>query len=300
MERAKLLPTLSFSRVIQGFWRLEEWNMTKAERLAFIESCFDLGITTFDHADIYGNYTCERLFGEALAIKPSLRDNMEIVTKCGIQPKSSKDPDNKVNHYNTSKERIIGQAEQSLRNFGIESIDVLLIHRPDPFMDPGEVAEAFEQLNRDGKVKHFGVSNFMPSQYSMLQSYLKDPLVTNQIEVSPLQLEHFQKGTIDLLQEKRIKPMIWSPLSGGRIFNDQSASVQRIRSVLFEIAEECEAKDIDQVMYAWLLAHPANMMPISGSGKIDRVKKAADALEINLTRQQWFRIYESAQGHPVP
>lgn len=300
MKREKLLPTLSFSKLIQGFWRLEDWKMSKEERLTFIESCLDLGITTFDHADIYGNYTCEELFGEALALKPSLRSQMEIVTKCGIQPKSSKDPNNKVNHYNTSKERIISQAEHSLQNLGVDSIDVLLIHRPDPFMDPGEVAEAFEQLNRDGKVKHFGVSNFLPSQFNMLQSYLKEPLVTNQIEVSPLQLEHFEKGTIDLMQEKRIKPMIWSPLSGGRIFKEETEEVKRIRTVLNEIAEECGAESIDLIMYAWLMVHPASMMPVVGTGKIERVKKAVEALEINLTRQQWFRILESAQGHPVP
>lgn len=300
MKRIKLLSTLSFSEMIQGFWRAAEWNMSKEERLGFIEACLDLGVTTFDHADIYGNYSCEQLFGEALALKPSLRDRMEIVTKCGIQPKSNKDPDNQVNHYNTGKERIIMQAEQSLKHFGINEIDVLLIHRPDPFMDPGEVAEAFYQLHKEGKVKHFGVSNFLPSSFNMLQSYLSEPLVTNQIEVSPLQLEHFGKGTIDLLLEKRIKPMIWSPLSGGRIFREESSEILRVRKTLQEIAEECEVQSIDIIMYAWLLIHPAGMMPIIGSGKIDRVKKAVEACEVKLNRQQWFRILESAQGHPVP
>lgn len=300
MKRVQLMPDLSFSNIIQGFWRLAEWKMTKDERLSFIESCLDLGITTFDHADIYGDYTCESLFGEALALKPSLRNEMEIVTKCGIQLKSVKDNETVINHYNTSKTRIIEQAEKSLMNLGVDVIDVLLIHRPDPFMDPEGVAKAFQQLNQEGKVKHFGVSNFLPSQFRMLQSYIDQPLVTNQIEVSPLQLEHFEKGTIDLCLEQRMKPMIWSPLAGGRIFNETTDQADRIRTVLKDIANELDIDKIDTVLYSWLLAHPAGMMPIAGSGKLQRVKKAAESTEITLTRQQWFRILVAAQGHPVP
>lgn len=152
--------TLKFSRIIQGFWRLAEWNMTKQELLSFIEECMDMGITTFDHADIYGGYTCEGLFGEALQLKPSLRENMQIVTKCGIAPPSPKFPERYVAHYNTNAEHIIKSAEDSLQNLHTDYIDVLLIHRPDPFMDPNEVAEAFSRLKQEGKVRHFGVSNF--------------------------------------------------------------------------------------------------------------------------------------------
>lgn len=291
---------LEFSRIIQGFWRLAEWNMSKQELLSFIENCMDMGITTFDHADIYGGYTCESLFGEALQLQPSLRENMQIVTKCGIAPPSPKFPDRYVAHYNTSTEHIVKSAEQSLQNLHTDYIDLLLIHRPDPFMDPNEVAEAFTRLKQDGKVRHFGVSNFLPSQFNMLSSYLDFPLITNQIEVSAMHLEHFEKGTIDLCQEKRIAPMIWSPLAGGEIFTGQNERAMRLREILKKVANELHVDRIDMIMYAWLLAHPANMLPIVGSGKLERVKTAIEATKLTLDRQQWFTIFESSNGHPVP
>ncbi|HEK9100464.1 aldo/keto reductase family oxidoreductase [Bacillus pfraonensis] len=300
MERIQMASNLEFSRIIQGFWRLAEWNISKQEVLSFIQNCMDMGITTFDHADIYGGYTCESLFGEALQLQPSLRDNMQIVTKCGIAPPSPKFPERYVAHYNTNAEHIVKSAEQSLQNLHTDYIDLLLIHRPDPFMDPSEVAEGFTHLKQEGKVRHFGVSNFLPSQFNMLSSYLDFPLVTNQIEVSAMQLEHFEKGTIDLCQEKRIAPMIWSPLAGGEIFTGQNERAVRLRETLQKIANELHVESIDIVMYAWLLAHPANMMPIVGSGKLDRVKTAVEATKLTLDRQQWFTIFESSNGHPVP
>ncbi|PEI88505.1 oxidoreductase [Bacillus pseudomycoides] len=297
MERIQMANNLEFSRIIQGFWRLAEWNMSKQELLSFIENCMEMGITTFDHADIYGGYTCESLFGEALQLQPSLRDNMQIVTKCGIAPPS---PKRYVAHYNTSTKHIVKSVEQSLQNLHTDYIDLLLIHRPDPFMDPSEAAEAFTRLKQEGKVRHFGVSNFLPSQFNMLSSYLDFPLITNQIEVSAMQLEHFEKGTIDLCQEKRISPMIWSPLAGGEIFTSQNERAVRLRETLQKIANELNVDGIDIVMYAWLLAHPAKMMPIVGSGKLDRVKSAIAATKLTLDRQQWFTIFESSNGHPVP
>ncbi|PEB39217.1 aldo/keto reductase [Bacillus pseudomycoides] len=300
MERIQMANNLEFSRIIQGFWRLAEWNMPKQELLSFIKNCMEMGITTFDHADIYGGYTCESLFGEALQLQPSLRDNMQIVTKCGIAPLSPKFPKRYVAHYNTSTKHIVKSVEQSLQNLHTDYIDLLLIHRPDPFMDPSEVAEAFTRVKQEGKVRHFGVSNFLPSQFNMLSSYLDFPLITNQIEVSAMQLEHFEKGTIDLCQEKRISPMIWSPLAGGEIFTGQNERAVRLRKTLQKVANELNADGIDIVMYAWLLAHPANMMPIVGSGKLDRVKSAIAATKLTLDRQQWFTIFESSNGHPVP
>ncbi|WP_439741956.1 aldo/keto reductase [Bacillus pseudomycoides] len=300
MERIQMANNLEFSRIIQGFWRLAEWNMPKQELLSFIENCMEMGITTFDHADIYGGYTCESLFGEALQLQPSLRDNMQIVTKCGIVPPSPKFPKRYVAHYNTSTKHIVKSVEQSLQNLHTDYIDLLLIHRPDPFMDPSEVAEAFTRVKQEGKVRHFGVSNFLPSQFNMLSSYLDFPLITNQIEVSAMQLEHFEKGTIDLCQEKRISPMIWSPLAGGEIFTGQNERAVRLRKTLQKVANELNADGIDIVMYAWLLAHPAKMMPIVGSGKLDRVKSAIAATKLTLDRQQWFTIFESSNGHPVP
>ncbi|UOY91102.1 aldo/keto reductase [Ectobacillus sp. JY-23] len=300
MEQIQLAENVKFSRIVHGLWRLTEWNMTDAEVVQLIEQCMELGITTFDHADIYGDYTCETLFGQALRQKPSLRENMQIVTKCGIKLLSDKYPERTVKYYDTSKEHIIKSVEQSLRNLQTEYIDVLLIHRPDPFMNPAEVAEAFRQLRQEGKVLQFGVSNFLPSQFDMLSAHVDEPLVTNQIEISALQLEHFGNGTLDKCQETRIAPMAWSPLAGGSIFRDSSERAERVRSVLEKIGTEIGATSLDEVLYAWLLQHPARIMPIVGSGKLERIQSAVNATKLSMTTHQWFEIYTASMGHEVP
>jgi predicted oxidoreductase len=300
MEQVQLAKGLSFSRIALGMMRLTGWKWNARERLEFLEFCLDLGITVFDHADIYGDYTCERLFGEALALKPDLRERMVLVSKCGIKLVSSKRPDHRLKHYDTSCKHIIASTEQSLRNLGTDRLDVLLIHRPDPFMNPEEVAEAFDRLHRDGKVRWFGVSNFTATQLDMLASYVRVPLVTNQIEVSVWNLEHFANGTIDKCMELRIRPMAWSPLAGGRIFSSSDEKAVRLRAALENVAEETGAGSIDQVMLAWLFAHPAKMIPVLGTGKRDRIRAAVEALKLRLDRQHWFEIWRSACGHDVP
>ncbi|MTH55507.1 oxidoreductase [Bacillus mangrovi] len=300
MERIQIAEDLSFTRIIHGLWRLADWNMSREERLKLIEQCLDMGITTFDHADIYGGYTSDQLFGEGLALKPSLRSKMEIITKAGIALISENRPENRIKHYNTGKSHIIQSAEQSLKNLQTDYIDVLLIHRPDPFMDPAETAEAFNQLKQEGKVRHFGVSNFKRSQFNMLQSYLDFPLVTNQIELSAYQLENFEDGTLDLCQEKRIPPMAWSPLAGGQIFKQEDEKAKRLIPVLEQTGEQMGAEGIDEVLYAWLLAHPAKIMPIVGSGKAERIQAAVRSLDLKMDRQQWFDILHASMGHEVP
>lgn len=299
MQRIQLTENLSFSRIIHGLWRLSDWNMSNEEVLQLIEDCFEAGITTFDHADIYGNYTCEKLFGDALALKPELREKMEIVTKCGIKLVSDNRPDHGIKSYDTSKEHILASVDKSLENFRTDYIDVLLIHRPDPYMNPAEVAEAFKQLKEEGKVRHFGVSNFKRSQLKMLQSYLDFPLVTNQIELSAYQLENFEDGTLDLCQEERMAPMAWSPLAGGSIFSAENERAENLRSTLERIAGEIGADGIDEVLYAWLISHPAGIMPIVGSGKMNRIQSAIRALDLKLTREQWFDILQVSMGHEV-
>ncbi|MGD6834123.1 aldo/keto reductase [Sutcliffiella halmapala] len=299
MEKIHLSKEVSISRIVHGMWRLQEWNYTNEQTLSFMEQCLEMGVTTFDHADIYGNYMVEEKFGEALALKPSLRDKMELVTKCGIKLISSNRPEHKIKYYDTSKEHITWSVENSLKNFQTDYLDLLLIHRPDPFMNPEEVAEAFTALKESGKVKSFGVSNFKPAAYKLLNSYLDFPLVTNQIEISATNLEHFEAGTIELCQQERVSPMAWSPLGGGSIFTSQEAGVVRVRKVLEQVKGEIGAASIDQVLYAWLLAHPAKIIPIVGSGKIERVKAAVEATELSLSRQQWFEIYEAYRGREV-
>lgn len=300
MKTVKLREDLEFSRIVQGYWRLMDWNISDYELVKLIEEAYDLGITTVDHADIYGNFCCEEKFGNALKIKKGLREKLQLVTKCGIKFPSENRPENKSHCYDTSKEHIIKSAERSLKNFNTDYLDVLLIHRVDALLNPEEVAEAFTKLKREGKVRYFGVSNFLPAQFNMLNSYLEDSLVTNQVEISPLCLDSFENGTLDLMLEKRIKPMAWSPLAGGRLFKANDEKSLRVQKVLNKIKDEVSAKGIDEVVYAWLLMHPSNIMPIVGSGKIDRIKAAIRATEINLSRDQWFEIYVASRGIDIP
>ncbi|WP_018391768.1 aldo/keto reductase family oxidoreductase [Bacillus sp. 37MA] len=296
MERIQLTDDLSFSRFIHGSWRLADWQYSTKKTLDLIEHAMERGITTFDHADIYGGYTCETLFGDALNEKPSLRYQMELVTKCGIVLPSEQRP----KHYNTTKPHIIASVEQSLRNLRTDYIDLLLIHRPDPFMDPHETADAFVRLKETGKVRHFGVSNFKDHQWRMLESHMTFPLVTNQLELSAYHLENFEDGTLNLCQEKRIAPMAWSPLAGGSIFNGTDEKAIRLRQTLQEVGHEIGADRIDEVLYAWLIRHPAQIMPIIGSSKKERIDAAVKSLDLSLNHDQWFAILQSSMGHSVP
>ncbi|WP_227938007.1 aldo/keto reductase [Alkalihalobacillus deserti] len=300
MQRIQLTEDLSFSRFIHGLWRLDSWNQTKEETLDLIKYAIEQGITTFDHADIYGKFTCENLFGRALAIEPSLRDKMELVTKCGIVIEAPTRPQHKSHHYNTSKKHIIESVENSLSELHTDYIDVLLIHRPDPFMNPEEVADAFRQLKEAGKVRHFGVSNFKHHQFTMLQSYIDEKLITNQIEISPYQLENIEDGTLNFCLENRITPMAWSPLAGGALFKGTDEKSVRLRDALEKVKAEVGASSIDEVAYAWLLSHPAKIMPIIGSSQKERITRAVRALDYQLTIDQWFEILQSSMGHDVP
>lgn len=289
-----------FSELVQGYWRLGDWGMSPQERLTFLKQHVELGVTTVDHADIYGYYECEQLFGEGLALDKSMRDKIEIVSKCDIKLCGDKNPDWKVNHYNTSKSHIVDSVNHSLKRLQVEDLDVLLIHRPDALMDADEVAEAFAELKQAGKVKHFGVSNFSPRQFELLQSRLDAPLVTNQVEINPLNFDVVDDGTLDLLQQLRVKPMAWSCLAGGDIFNGKEEQHVRVRDELQAIAKEVGAQSIDQVIYAWVRRLPSKPLPIIGSGKIERVQAAIDALSIDLSREQWFRVWCASKGHGVP
>lgn len=290
---------LTLSRIIPGFMRLREWELTSAELLDWIKACMDMGLTTFDHADIYGGYTCEAIFGAALELEPALRDKMQIVTKCGIQLLAEKRPDTYIKHYNTTRAHIVWSAEESLKMLRTDYIDLLLVHRPDPLMDADDIAAAFNDLREAGKVRHFGVSNFTPRQFDLVQSRLDFPLVTNQVEISVLHMDTLHDGTLDYLQQHRVAPMAWSAFAGGRIFTGGDDQAERVKHKLGEIAGAHNAT-VDQVALAWLLAHPSRIMPVLGTGKLDRIKTAVDALAVELTRQEWFAIWEASAGHEVP
>jgi len=300
MERIKLAEDFSLPRIVHGMWRLMDWKWSVKEITEFVESATELGVNAFDHADIYGNYECEQHFGKILSEKPSLRFDIQLITKCGIKMLSDKYPERKVGHYDTSYQHIVNSVEQSLKNFNTDYIDLLLIHRPDPFMDPDETARAFKQLLKQGKVLNFGVSNFSSTQFEMLQSRFSNKLVTNQIEISPSCLEHIYNGNLEFLQKEKIHPMAWSPLGGGLIFNPSNENTVRLKTKLEAIAKELGAGSIDKVIYAWILSHPAKIIPVVGSRKLKRLKSAVDALKIKLNVEQWYEILIASQGHPVP
>lgn len=297
VQRITLAPQgPEFSRFVMGYWRLMDWNMSAQQLVSFIEEHLDLGVTTVDHADIYGGYQCEAAFGEALKRSPALRQRMEIVTKCGIATTAK--AEHALGHYITDRDHIISSAEQSLTNLATDYLDLLLIHRPDPLMDADDVAEAFLALHQSGKVRHFGVSNFTPAQFALLQSRLPFILATNQVEISPVHQPLLLDGTLDQLQQLRIRPMAWSCLGGGRLFNDEA--FQPLRDELAQVAQELNAETIEQVVYAWILRLPSQPLPIIGSGKIERVRSALAAEQLAMTRQQWFRIRKAALGYDVP
>ena len=291
---------LELSRIVAGVWKwgVWGWKMSDQAHLELIEKCIEYGATTFDHADIYGHYTSEGDFGRALKLNPSLREKMQLVTKCSIKLTTPNRPSHNIKSYDTSKEHIIWSAENSLKELNTDRIDLMLIHRPSPLMNADEIAEAFNQLKKDGKVLHFGVSNFTTSQFDLLNSRIE--LATNQVELHLMRPEPFLDGTLDQCQQHSVSPMAWSPLSSGRIFTElEDEQVQRIRKAAEPLLEKYNIQ-LDQLLIAWLLKHPSNILPILGTARHERVLAAVEALKIELTREEWFVLWEAAQGQEVP
>jgi predicted oxidoreductase len=285
-----------FSRIVAGAWRWHTVSGDTRDRL--IRTCLDNGITTFDHADIYGDHENERIFGEAIAKDPSLRTSLQIVTKCGIQLMSFHRPENRIKHYNTSKEYIIKSAETSLQLLTVEKIDLLLIHRPDPMMNPVEVAEAFSLLRSSGKVLSFGVSNFTAAQFDMLQSYLSFPLVTNQIEISLFLPQSLLDGTVDDLMKHHASPMAWSPLGGGKFLAGENEVGNRVLDNLNHFCARYHL-NASQLLLAWLMSHPSSIFPVIGTTKPERIIEGAKASGIVLDRQDWFEMLKWVTGKDV-
>lgn len=289
-----------FSQLVQGYWRSGMWNMDSQARLSFLKEHVEMGITTVDHAAIYDAGHCETLFGEALRLDPAMRAQIEIVSKFGINAIDQTVGEKRVSHYDSSKQGILTSTENSLRRLGVEQLDALLVHRPDFLMDADQVAEAFAQLQQSGKVKHFGVSNFTAAQFDLLQSRLDNPLITNQVELNPINFNVLENGVCDQLQQYRVRPMAWSCLAGGGIFSEQTDQARRLRGALTELADELGAHSIEQVVFAWVLKHPSNPVALIGSGKIDRVKEAVGALALEMNSEQWYRVWVASKGFAVP
>jgi predicted oxidoreductase len=296
MKRIKLGTTLEFSQIVYGMWRIgDDSNTAPAHVQAKIESCLAQGITTFDQADIYGGYTAEQIFGDALKAAPQLRDQMEIVSKCGIVAPVGRHSSATVKHYNTSTAHINASVDQSLSDLGTDHLDLLLIHRPDPFMDHEETGRALDSLIASGKIKGAGVSNFRPWDFSLLQSAMSNKLVTNQIELSLTEPAPFTNGDLAFLQERNLKPMAWSPLGGGSLFSNKEAPLYQ---TLEALANELES-DAATVAIAWLLAHPAGIIPVLGTNNLSRIAAIGQAASVKLTREQWFTLYSAAIGKEV-
>ncbi len=276
---------------------MQAWGWSAAQRLDWIEACIDLGVTSFDHADIYGGYSVEPLFGEALARKPALRQKMQLVSKCGIQLVSPLRPQHRLTAYDTSAMHIEASVDQSLRALQTDHLDMLLIHRPDPLLDADAVAAAFQRLQRSGKVGAFGASNFTPAQFALLHS--RTPLVTNQVECSPLHLAPLHDGTFDQAQQLRLAPMIWSPLAGGRVFTGEDAAALRVRTTLSLVAARLSVS-MATVVYAWLRRLPCRAYPIVGSSRIEVLREAVAALDLQLDAPTWHEIWSAGAGHEVP
>ena len=296
MERIELAQGLSFSRLVYGMWRLADDSDTSVKHVdAKINAALDQGITTFDQADIYGGYTAEAVMGAAMKANPSLRQRIEIVSKCDIVIDAGRQSGARVKHYNTTAAHINASVDASLSEMGIDDIDVLLVHRPDPLMDHYETGAALDALVDAGKSRAVGVSNFRPWDWSLLQSAMRHPLVTNQIELSLKHISPFTNGDLAFHQQHGHVVMAWSPLGGGDLMTGSNELTHRLDS----IAKRCGV-DRAAVATAFLLAHPAKITPVLGTNNLERISAISAAETVEIDRQDWFSLYEAALGSEVP
>ncbi|WP_405403143.1 aldo/keto reductase family oxidoreductase [Paracoccus sp. Ld10] len=296
MNRVTLTDDLTLSRLVYGMWRIgDDADTSPAHVQAKIEACLDQGITTMDQADIYGAYTAEAIMGAALRTAPGLRDRIEIVTKCDIIAPIGKYSDAACKHYDTSGDHIRASVDNSLRDMGTDRIDLLLVHRPDPLMDADDTGAALDALVAAGKVRAVGVSNFRPWDVDLLQGSMQTKLVTNQIEVSLAAIQPFTNGDLAFHQRRRDPVMAWSPLGGGSLMTGHGAVAAELDALAAEF-------DVDRaaVAVAFLLRHPATIMPVMGTNSLARIARIADADKVRLDRVQWFRLYQAALGQEVP
>ena len=298
MDRVQITPDLSFSRIVYGMWRLAEADDTSPAHVqAKVEACLAQGITTMDQADIYGGYEAEEVFGAALKAAPALRDQIQIVTKCDIVAPAGRYSDARVKYYDTSADHIRASVDHSLRLMNIDHIDMLLVHRPDPFMDHLETGAALDEAVASGKVGAVGVSNFKLHDWTLLQSAMKTRLATNQIELSVTAHDGFTNGDVAYLQERAKPIMAWSPLGGGSLVTGDGDAT--VRTALTKVAQANDV-DLGAVAVAWLLAHPAKIMPVMGTNNLNRITALSDALKVKMDRQTWYEIYTAALGQEVP
>lgn len=288
----------NFSKVVAGVIRWGSWGskMSSSKMASMISSCVELGVTTFDHADIYGNYTTEREFGDAIILSGISRDEIQLITKCGIIKPCAEKPGFQISHYNTSKRHILESVDQSLENLNTEYIDVLMINRPSPIMNYDEMAEAFTLLQQSGKVREFGLVNFSPDQVRAMCRYF--PVMANQVEVSMTHLTPLFDGTIDTCVANDVTPMSWSPLGGGSIYTNTKAG-KKLELRLQKLADKYEW-NLSEMALLFLMHHPAGIVPVVNYAKPDKIKETVDLLDVEISNEQWFEILIASQGEELP
>ena len=287
--------TTKFSRIISGAMTWGSWGkkLSKKEMIGLMRHSIDCGLTTFDHADIYGSYSTEGDFGAAFRDSGINREDIQLITKCGIQ--LTRGRDNKINHYQYDKDYIIWSAEESLKKLHTDYLDFFLMHRPSPLMQPEEMAEAAQHLLQSGKIKQFGVSNFTPTQIAMLEKAI--PVEGNQVEFSLTHRDPMYDGTFDDCIANKRMAMAWSPL--GSFFRETDDQVERIKEAMGPLLDKYDT-DESQLLLAWILKHPANVHPVIGTTNKKRMKLAAEAIKLELELQDWFTLLVAGQGHDVP
>jgi predicted oxidoreductase len=301
MRRTKLATHgPEFSRMVYGTWRLLDTKPTPQEINRRLHACLELGITTIDTAEVYGLYEVEKVLGAALALSPGLRDKLELVTKAGIYVPCSHHPDRRTAHYNATAPRLLKSLEKSLRLLVTDRVELFLVHRPDWLARADDTAAGLNELLRSGKIRAAGVSNYSASQFDLLNAQMEQPLVTNQIEFHLLHPEPIHDGTLHQCEKLGVLPMAWSPLAGGRIFDSSIPASTRLAAAAKRLSSRYNAATLEQLAYAWVLAHPSHPLPVIGTNKLERLQSAAQADVIVLEREDWYVLWEAAEGRKIP
>ena len=286
--------------MVYGTWRLLDTKPTAQEINRRLHACLELGITTVDTAEIYGLYAVEEQLGAALALSPGLRDQLEIVTKAGIYVPCPHHPQRRTAHYNATGPRLIKSLEKSLRLLGTDHVELFLVHRPDWLTRADDTASGLNQLLRAGKIRAAGVSNYSASQFALLNARMEQPLATNQIEFHLLTPEPITDGTLSQCEQLGMLPMAWSPLAGGRIFDQNNPAAGRLAAAAKSLSSRYHGATLEQLAYAWIMAHPSRPLPVIGTNKLERIQSAALADDLVLEREDWYALWEAAQGRKIP
>jgi predicted oxidoreductase len=298
LNSRRIFMNLTLSPIVWGAWRVMQAKLSAQELNRLIQHCLALGITSFDHADLYGSFTAEAAFGEALALSPGLREKMQLLTKCGIAPVSPNRPSHRVATYNSGAVHIAHSIDASLAALRTDRLDLLMIHRPDFLMDARETADALAAAVQSGKVRAVGVSNFSVSQVALLKTYLSVPITVNQIELSLSDHRPLHDGVLDQCQQLGITPMAWSPLAGGALFGDAEIA-KRLAPVFARIALAHNVSE-DAIALAWLMKLPSGVVPVIGTAKLERITSAWQATRVTLARDEWYELYVAAMGARLP